>query len=362
VPISALVNGEERVAPLLTDTEWQVLQEFHRSGGVKVSTSCCHAPATPVQVKGGYRYFNAPSCDHAVDTIDTIRLESIIAKTASNAGWSIRCNVIGGDKTRPWMVNVLATSPDGDRRIGFVISSKEPSVSDLGKYVIQSFRMSLSGIIPIFLFPSIPRAGLWRFVHEGKFITALKYVEGRGIIGGLDAQLYVEVALENQPNAPSNQMRIRSFKITTWAKRSETHPDDPYRFDCCADVSFLDEHIMSFPWEWVASSEVIHQLQERGEDMDELLLLSAEMCVLSIAISHFARFDGIFYTARDIALGLLIKTSGVGRINDIVDDFLGGGFKEKYYAVYPRFVYLVKRDILELKRKKGYVVARSIGS
>jgi hypothetical protein len=127
-------------------------------------------------------------------------------------------------------------------------------------------------------------------------------------------------------------------------------------------VSFLDEHIMSFPWEWVASSEVIHQLQERGEDMDELLLLSAEMCVLSIAISHFARFDGIFYTARDIALGLLIKTSGVGRINDIVDDFLGGGFKEKYYAVYPRFVYLVKRDILELKRKKGYVVARSIGS
>jgi hypothetical protein len=46
-------------------------------------------------------------------------------------------------------------------------------------------------------------------------------------------------------------------------------------------------------------------------------------------------------------------------MNAIIDDFLQGGFKERYSTTYPRFFYLVKHCIYELQTKCGYVVARS---
>ena len=46
-------------------------------------------------------------------------------------------------------------------------------------------------------------------------------------------------------------------------------------------------------------------------------------------------------------------------MDSLVVVFLRGEFKDKYYSVYPRFVYVTKRDILELKRARGYTIARA---
>lgn len=375
MPITALVNGEERTAPLLSDVEWEVLREFAASGAVKVATTCCHAPAEPISVKGGYRYFKAPSCSHFRDTTNTLILETALIRGIVSAGWSTRCNVVGGD-LNAWTADIIATSPDGARRVGFIIEPHEPKASRLGDYVIQATRMGNAGIAAIFLFPSIPKDAMWRFVHEGKLITTAKYVPGRAMVAGLDATLFASVALKAQPVPRTG--RIRSFRVTTRARPArqdgtETvvyakgtkheRPLDPTDFVVGFSADYLGEEIYSAEWPWGPNSDVLHTIRERAEShnesVDELLLLTAEMGAMCMALGHFVDASGMFYQARNIALGLIIKTSGNPRMNAIVDDFLQGGFKERYYVVYPRFFYLVKRDILELRTKCGYVVALS---
>ena len=357
MPISALVGGKERIAPLLSDTEWQVLQDFCQLGTVKVQTSCCHAPATPVDVKGGYRFFEAPKCTHSSDSVDSIKLETAIIRAIVNLGWSVQCDVVGGERAKPWKANVLAVSPDGSNKIGFVVSPVEPGVADLGVYAVQDLRMANSGIASIFLFPTIPTHGMWKFVREGKFIAASEYSPGGKTIGGLDVQLYVDIALDRKIR--HRTARIRALSIETWARRSEAHPDDSRRFDCGADVSYLGEHITSYSWDWMASGDVMNVLTERSENIDELLLLMAELCMLDIVISHFADSEGEFYHARYVVIGILIKTSGVGRIDEIIDDLMRGGYAERYYAVYPGFVNHLRRGIAGLKSQGGYIVARA---
>lgn len=370
MPLSALVNGEERIAPLLPDMEWQVIRDFAASGAIKVTTTCCHSPATPVSVKGGYRYFKAPGCPHFKDTTDTLVIETALIRGITSAGWKVRCNVVGGG-THAWALNILASSPTTQDRVGFVLVPNEPSVGTLGEYVTIATRAADAGIAVIFLFPSIPRDGMWQYVQAGKLITAVKYVPGQAIVAGLDAALFAEVALKTSPVVRVG--KIRSFRVTTHARPARTDgtetvthgggkPLTADEFVVGFSVSYMNELLVAEEWGWGVNPDVSRLLAERNEPMDELLLLSAEMSAMHVVISHFAGAGGRFFHARDIASGLVIETSGSARINAIVDDFLRGGFQEKYATVYPRFVYVVKRDLLDMKRAKGYIIARSTTS
>ena len=206
---------EERIAPLLSDTEWQVVREFFAAGSLKIATTCCHAPCEPVSVKGGYRYFKAQGCSHFTDTTDTLAIETAILKGVVQSGWTSRCNVVGGG-TQAWTANVVATAPDSSKRVAFIIVPNEPNVSSLGEYVVRSSRMAEGGIAAIFLFPSIPNDGLWKLVHEGKLITAVKFAPGTTLVSGLDATLFTEIALKKDPVVRAG--RIRAFHIKTWAR------------------------------------------------------------------------------------------------------------------------------------------------
>ena len=371
MPLAALVNGEERIAPLLSDVEWQVLKDFAAAGSLKVATTCCHAPAEPISVKGGYRYFKAPECTHFKDTTDTLAVETALLKGIVSSGWSVRCNVIGGG-SQAWTADILATSPDGECRVAFIVEPAEPKVSALGEYVIRSSRMAESGIAAIFIFPSIPNDGMWKFVHEGKLITVAKYVPGQAMVAGLDAALFATVALKKKPVVRIG--KIRSFHIRSWARPGRTDgtetyvyargteyesPLGPNDFVVGFSVSYMGEELESFEWGWGANSDVMEVLTARNEPVGELLLLSAEICALNNVIGHFAGARGRFHQARSIASGIVIETSGNPRMNSVLDDLLRGGFKEKYYSVYPRFVYLMKKDLLEMKRSHGYVIART---
>ncbi len=371
MPVSALVNGEERIAPLLSDTEWQVVREFFAAGSLKIATTCCHAPCEPISVKGGYRYFKAQGCSHFTDTTDTLAIETAILKGVVQSGWTSRCNVVGGG-TQAWTANVVATAPDSSKRVAFIIVPNEPNVSSLGEYVVRSSRMAEGGIAAIFLFPSIPNDGLWKLVHEGKLITAVKFAPGTTLVSGLDVTLFTEIALKKDPVVRVG--RIRAFHVKTWARPARLDGTETFvwakgteyekplvegEFVVGFSVSYMGELIESVEFGWGPNSDVMQILKERTEPLDDLLLLSAEMCALSIIIGHFAGYGGRYYHARDIASGLVIETSGNRTMNSIVDDFLRGGFKEKYYSVYPRFVYVTKRDILELKRARGYTIARA---
>ena len=168
--------------------------------------------------------------------------------------------------------------------------------------------------------------------------------------------------------------KIRSFNNRSWARPGRTDgtetyvyargteyesPLGPNDFVVGFSVSYMGEELESFEWGWGANSDVMEVLTARNEPMDELLLLSAEICALSNVIGHFVGARGRFHQARSIASGLVIETSGNPRMNSVLDDLLRGGFKEKYYSVYPRFVYLMKKDLLEMKRSYGYVIART---
>lgn len=362
MPVTALVNGEERTAPLLSDLEWKVLREFAASGAVSVATTCCRAPAEPISVEGGYRYFKAPSCSHFRDTTDTLALETAIIREVVDSGWSVQCNVVGGE-LNAWTADIVATSPDGSNRVGFIVEPGAPGASSLGDYVVRASRMGAAGVSAIFLFPSIPEGGMWRFVNEGKIITAARYTPGRPVptVAGLPAPLFVSVALKAH-RAPATR-KIRSFRVTSYARPSDTGPSETGSFVVGFSVDYMGEEIYSGEWPWSPNSEVSYIINERArskrESVDELALLTAEMGALHLALGHFAGENGMFYRARDIAHSLIIRTGGHPRMNAIIDDFLQGGFKERYSTTYPRFFYLVKHCIYELQTKCGYVVARS---
>lgn len=358
MPTAALVNGEERAAPLLSDIEWQALRDLEKSGVVKVSTTCCHAPATPISVKGGYRYFKSETCPHFRDTMDTLIIETGLIEGIKAAGWSVRCSVASGGKS-PWLANVVATSPDSSSRVAFIISPTEPEVSKLGEYVITAARMAGAGIAAVFLFPSIPRGGMWEYVHAGKLITAVKYVPGKPIVAGLDATSFAEIAIKKKPTP--RIARIWAFHITTGARPSRPDEIEAGKLDymCSYSVSYMGEELETAEFGWSPNSEVQQRFEESDEDASKLALVSAEMCALHTIISHFAGPTGRFYNSKDIGSSIVIETSGNPLMNSFVDDCIRGRFKEKYYQVYPRFVFLIKRDILELKRARGYTIALS---
>ena len=120
MPLRALIDsGDEVIAPLLDDIEWDDLVRQVKSGAVKLTMPCCEMEARPRVSSLGTRHFfhrrRPEDCDYVGESFDHLHLKADIVRIFDGFGWQARTEVPG----EGWRADVLAEN--GDRRAVFEI-------------------------------------------------------------------------------------------------------------------------------------------------------------------------------------------------------------------------------------------------
>lgn len=375
MPISANVNNNVMIAPLMTDEEWDVLCMLHEKGNVSVTTRCCNMPATPTTTKYGSRFFKAPACSHYPEDNHTINVQSLLARALQKEGWIVSGSLpeAGGAGKSRMRTDVLGISPDGKKKIGFVVYPGEPGGDgSLSMVMTNVIRARDAGIDLISLFPSVPAGGVWGFVRQGKILSSAIYSRNPLRIAGLPPHEYLSLVLKKPPTAWKKGLKP-ALKICTYA-----HPVPGEQDVACGFVVFYnDDEIWAGEWSsgWshlqhidlnrkvggkkkAYSDSMRNEIKQQNLMVDDPLLCS-EMCALQTALSHVFRSDGKLYQFREITPHLLIAPGENPDMRDITADIVAGGFGHRYATEYPRFFYLTKQMVQDMKRTKSFVVAMS---
>jgi len=375
MPISAKVNDNVMVAPLLGDEEWDVLCRLHEIGKVKIATQCCNMPAAPMKTRYGSRFFQAPACKHFAEDNHTINIQSLIAKALQAKGWSVAGSLpdAGLDGKTSFRVDVMGTSPDAKRKIGFAVYPGEPGGDgSLTKVMTNLTRARSAGIDLISLFPSLPASGVWGFVRAGKIVPSAVYSRNPLMVMGLPPHEYVSLALK-KPAVVQKKGLKPSLKICTYAAPIDGESD----VICGFRVLYNDDEIWTGNWKsgWshldridlnrkvggkkkTYAASMVNEIKQQNLKVDNPLLCS-EMVALSTVISHLFPPDGRLSQFREVTSHLVLAPSGNPDMRDVVSDLLAGGFGRRYATEYPRFFHVTKQYVQELRQKKTYVIAMS---
>ena len=375
MPISANVNKSVMVAPLMSDEEWDVLCTMHEKGSVSVTTRCCNMPAAPAQTKYGSRFFRAPACKHCPEDNHTVNIQSLLAKALRDAGWSVSGSLpeTGSSGKNRMRVDVLGTSPDVTRKIGFVVYPGEPGgEGSLSIMMSNVARAREAGIDLVSLFPSLPAGGVWAFLRQGKILPTATYMRNPLMIAGLPPHEYLSLVMKKPPVTHKRGLKP-AVKICTYA-----YPVDGKQDVVCGfQIFYNDDEIWAGEWtsgwshlEYIDTNRTVggkkkaYAESTRNEIKQQNLLvtdplLCAEMIALRTALSHVFISDGKLYQFKEITPHLILAPSRNPDMRDIVADIISGGVGRRYATEYPRFFYLAKKMVQDMKRSKTFVVAMS---
>lgn len=117
--LRAIVDGQACQAWALPDAAWQALRARSRAGGRDMLMPCCASRAVPKTSKMGYRFFShyaaSPGCQAGGESAEHVRLKTLLARAAEQAGWTVTTEGAGSDPDgQPWRADVLAEK-DGTR-------------------------------------------------------------------------------------------------------------------------------------------------------------------------------------------------------------------------------------------------------
>lgn len=107
MPLRALVNEEEVVAPLISESDWGALKQRVRGSSDAVRLPCCDAPGFLRTSKLGTRHFvhkRAGGCHGSGETMQHLWAKAEVLKACADAGWQARPEVVGDG----WRADVLA--------------------------------------------------------------------------------------------------------------------------------------------------------------------------------------------------------------------------------------------------------------
>lgn len=154
MPLSAYVNGDYVYGPSITEGTWQALRRMRnrevrlpcgRDGFLRVS---------PRGTKHFVHHANHEDCPWANESPDHVDAKcAIVAGLAADPrtrDWTVRTEQCGPD----WRADVLATSPDGRRRVAFEVQLSEQSFEET---VARQVRFSAAGVEGVWLFREPPR-------------------------------------------------------------------------------------------------------------------------------------------------------------------------------------------------------------
>lgn len=155
MPLRALLDGRDLVAPSLSGSDWDDLRREVRSGAHALTLPCCGRPAFQRTSHRGLRHFyHAPDarCDEQGETLDHLHAKLAIMRGCEAAGYEARPEWTDGG----WRADVLAVR--GRVRIAFEV---QWSRQTLAETAARQERYGAAGVRGCWFF-RIPPLGLQR--------------------------------------------------------------------------------------------------------------------------------------------------------------------------------------------------------
>jgi hypothetical protein len=128
MPLKALLDGRELIAPFLDEAEWAAVAAAVREGA-PLTLPCCGAAGGIRRSRLGRRFFyhrttrQVPRCAWAGETAAHLVAKATIALACRRAGYTVTTEARGPGGR--WIADVLATPPGGGRPLAFEVQWSE---------------------------------------------------------------------------------------------------------------------------------------------------------------------------------------------------------------------------------------------
>lgn len=124
MPLRAFVDGQEVIAPMLSDEQWEALRERVLAEKLTVVLPCCDREGYLRRSRLGTRHFahkraadGAPRCDMEGETMEHLQAKADIVRASQRAGYHAAPEIPGAG----WRADVMAARPNGTGRIAFEV-------------------------------------------------------------------------------------------------------------------------------------------------------------------------------------------------------------------------------------------------
>lgn len=188
MPLRALLDGQDIVAPLLDKSEWEALRERVRSRETDLLLPCCGSrPFQRTSVLGLQHFYHRPEavCDKKGETLDHLAAKQAIVRGCERAGYQVWTEWEGPH----WRADVLAVL--GNTRVAFEVQWSRQTLKDT---MLRQKRYAEDGVRGCWFF-RVPPQGLRRtgdeqgikaredlplfLLHQDHHATSRVYLNGR---------------------------------------------------------------------------------------------------------------------------------------------------------------------------------------
>jgi len=131
MPLKALLDNRELIAPFLTDEDWGDVAIALRAGA-RLTLPCCGAAGGIRRSRRGRRFFyhrairQVPRCAWAGETVAHLVAKAAIALACRRAGYAVTTEARGPEGR--WIADVLAAPPVGGRPLAFEVQWSDQSL------------------------------------------------------------------------------------------------------------------------------------------------------------------------------------------------------------------------------------------
>jgi hypothetical protein len=128
MPLRALVDGVDIVAPVVSDLAWSRICSDARGKRSEIRMVCCGALGRPRVSSSGLRHFyhrpGVGRCEWAAESVPHLSAKASIAVAASSLGFRVETEAVGDG----WRADVLVS--DGPKKIVFEVQYSRQGVED----------------------------------------------------------------------------------------------------------------------------------------------------------------------------------------------------------------------------------------
>ncbi len=155
MPLRALLNGTDVIAPILDDEQWAALQVDLKARRRTLVLPCCQAEGATRTSKLGTRHFyhkrrsheDRPACEWKSESVEHLYIKQAVIDAARSIGYQATPEVSGED----WRADVLVTN--GKWRVAFEVQWSRQTLTET---IERQTRYQRDGIKACWLFRKLP--------------------------------------------------------------------------------------------------------------------------------------------------------------------------------------------------------------
>jgi hypothetical protein len=279
MPLRAILNEEDLLAPLLSDNEWE---ELKRSK-VKIILPCCDSPGYLRTSKRGIKHFvhkQKKGCNFSGETWQHLLCKTEIVKACKAMGYDVKTEVSGID----WRADVLATKQGKNKliKLAFEVQWSPQTLEETEKRQQKYIR---EGIRCCWLFKKLPTSQprpdipMFQIEFDDREIPTVIYSTKIFELSDFIIELLSHYFrfCKHYLYKKAQDIRIRFFPINCWKCRKEHYiyhvKNEVYKFMCSGgfglgerfrDAQFFPE-IVSKAYECLKTEKAQAKNMKMGE-------------------------------------------------------------------------------------------------